>query len=138
MKIETIHFNRKREEDKPFIVLAHSWWMQHRWIDLPDVLFSDYGFCTFIDGNPVFISFLYPFLGSETCGWGYQIMSPESTTEQREAGMENAATVVSEFAKNIGYKILMAYPGNKAILKRLQSQGFKSGDEIVIQTFKEL
>jgi len=134
----TVQFNRTRAEDAPFMGLAHAWWQEHRWIQIPEVLFSDYGFCSFVGHKPVFISFLYPVIGSKTCMWGYQVTNPDSSSDERSLAFEDAATAVCDFARELGYKVLMAYPGNKAILERLKKIDFKPGDTRVIQALKEL
>ncbi len=136
--IKTVSFNRTKEEDKIFVELRDSWWAAHRWVVIPEAFFTDFGFCTFIDNKPIVISFLYPFLGSKSCCWGYQITNPDSSDEERGIAINDQATSVSEFAKKLGFELMLAYPDNKAIRKRLIASGFVLGNQVATQVIKEL
>lgn len=99
---------------------------------------TDYGFCGFVDEKPVFISYLYPVTGSDSAMQGYQVCAPNSNMEERGLAINAVTTRMAEVSKKLGYKVLVAYPGNKAILKRLIDAGFVINDQKVIQVIKEL
>lgn len=134
--MKVVQFNRK---ETAFVDLLDVWWFRHSKVTLNRDLLSDYGFLYFDDNQrPVFAAFFYPLVGSNLCMWGFQIANPESSFDERTVAIEGLATAMCDFAKKLGYKTMAAYPGNKAIVKRLKDIGFVMGDEIVTQAYKEL
>jgi hypothetical protein len=134
-------FNKTHESNYYILDLINSWWKKHSGLETlesPTVLFSEYGFLAFVENKPVLASFFYPLLGSDLCLWGYQVANPDSSFDERTIAIEETATAMSDFAKKLGYKIMIAYPGNKAIVKRLESVGFFLGDHTATQAFKRL
>ena len=83
-------------------------------------------------------SFFYPVMGSEVCHWGYQVSNPDTTFDERTAAILEISVAVDKFAKELGFKMIVSYPGNKDIVKRMGALGYKMADEIVTQAFKEL
>lgn len=137
-KVEVVLFSRKNQDHDVFWGLFKSWWITHRGLYPSELMVTDYGFCAFVNQKPVFISYLYPVLGAKSAMQGYQVCAPESGPEERGLAIEAATTKMAAYAKALGYKVLVAYPGNKAILKRLLTAGFVVNDHRVTQVIKEL
>jgi hypothetical protein len=132
------YFNRKNPGDLVYWELFKAWWNIKRGISPSELMVTDHGFCAFVDEKPVCISYLYLVLGSESAMQGYQVCSPKSTMAERGLAIPAMTTQMAEFSKKVGYKVLVAYPGNKAILKRLLDAGFVVNDKKVTQVIKEL
>lgn len=138
LKVRVVAFTRKDPDHAVFWGLFKSWWLLKRNAYPSELLVTDHGFCGFVNDKPVFISYLYLVHGSESAMQGYQICSPKSTMAERGSAINATTTRMAEFAKSLGYKVLVAYPGNKAILKRLVDAGFVINDQKVAQVIKEL
>jgi len=124
--------------DTIFSEIFRTWWLVHRGAYPSEIMVTDYGFCGFMDDKPVFISYLYPVMGSKSAMQGYQVCNPMSSMEERGPVIDAVTTKMCEFSKNLGYEVLVAYPGNRAILKRLKDSGFVVNDSKVVQVIKEL
>lgn len=118
--------------------LIDYWWAERRGVKIPRVVFSEFGFFAFLESKPIMASFFYPVMGSEVCHWGYQVSNPDTTFDERTAAILEISVAVDKFAKELGFKMIVSYPGNKDIVKRMGALGYKMADEIVTQAFKEL
>ena len=136
MKI--VQFNKNEESSEVLMGFVDYWWAARCGVKIPRVVFSDFGFFAFLESKPVMASFFYPVMGAEICHWGYQVTNPDTTFEERTAAILETSVAVDKFAKELGYKMIVSYPGNKDIVKRMDGLGYKMADEIVTQAFKEL
>lgn len=132
-----LRFNRHDKVSRSILELCDEWWLK-RLGYIPGKMMSDYGFIAMNEERPIMISFFYPMLGCELCLWGFQVSNPDSTSAERGEALSVSATAVSDFARALGYKILVGYPGHKAIVNRLEDLSFEMGDRDVTQVFKEL
>lgn len=133
-----IQFNKNNQSSNVLMELIDYWWAERRGVKIPRVVFSEFGFFAFLESKPIMASFFYPVMGSEVCHWGYQVSNPDTTFDERTAAILEISVAVDKFAKELGFKMIVSYPGNKDIVKRMGALGYKMADEIVTQAFKEL
>ncbi len=133
-----IQFNKNDQSSNVLMELIDYWWAERRGVKIPRVVFSEFGFFAFLESKPIMASFFYPVMGSEVCHWGYQVSNPDTTFDERTAAILEISVAVDKFAKELGFKMIVSYPGNKDIVKRMGALGYKMADEIVTQAFKEL
>ena len=133
-----IQFNKNYQSSNVLMELIDYWWAERRGVKIPRVVFSAFGFFAFLESKPIRASFFYPVMGSEVCHWGYQVSNPDTTFDERTAAILEISVAVDKFAKELGFKMIVSYPGNKDIVKRMGALGYKMADEIVTQAFKEL
>lgn len=136
--MSVIQFDRRTPSGQEILNILDEWWLGHSNVVMKRQLLSDFGFFAFVGDKPVLGSFFYPLLGTDLCLWGFQVTNPDSSYDERTQAIDKVATAMSAFGKQLGYKIMIAYPGNKAIVKRLMNVGFTMGDEVVTQAIKEL
>jgi hypothetical protein len=136
--VNIIQFNKNDQSSNVLMELIDYWWAERRGVKIPRVVFSEFGFFAFLESKPIMASFFYPVMGSEVCHWGYQVSNPDTTFDERTAAILEISVAVDKFAKELGFKMIVSYPGNKDIVKRMGALGYKMADEIVTQAFKEL
>lgn len=124
-----ISFNRQLEGDVVFVELFHGWWGLHNNHSISDDFLSDFGFVAFCYNRPILISFLYPIIGCKTALWGFQVVSPDSNKQERKKAFSEMSTFVCRFANDLGYSLLMAYPGPDVLRNRLIKCGFSQGEK---------
>lgn len=123
--MKVVRYNRKSDDGKNYLLIANSWWKARGGNDFPAAFVSDYGFMVFDENDMAQLSvFFYPTIGLDSCMWGLHVANPSSTKEIRKEAMKFLTEAVSSLAKDMGYKILIGYPGKESFKDRLVENGF--------------
>lgn len=136
-RFSAVKFDLEIPEHEVFWDLFKTWWLVARGAYPSRLMVTNHGFCGFVNDEPVFICFLYMIVGSKSAMQGYQVCHPRSSSQDRGMAIDGVTTEMEKFLKLMGYKVLVAYPGNRAILKRLKHAGFVQNDREVVQVIKE-
>lgn len=119
-----LSFDRREETHQGPVNLCKYWWKLKCGHDMPEVMMSDYGFMAFDKDLPVCSVFFYPVMGTQACIWALHVSNPDSTREQRGDAIKELCDYVGDYAKSLGYKILLGYPKMESIKDRMVDNGF--------------
>jgi hypothetical protein len=117
------------ELDSHYIAYAKAWWRGRTGTQIPLDCLSEYGFVCVDDLDPVAVMFFFPVMGSKIAMVGYPIANPNS--DKRREALIMIVAEIEKYAKKMGYKWLVSYPGNEAAQSLFRSFEYVPGDSCI-------
>lgn len=107
------------------------WWQAHYWPILSRESLPKTGFVSLVDRKPIIAGFLYSM--DADIGWLAWIVSdPESSNDERTAGMKALMDAIKKAAKEKGMKSIFTPSNYPSLIQRLVDNGFYRMDEGVV------
>lgn len=116
----------------PFVAEDHyaaisGWWMREDWHVIPLDHLPKIGLVAVVEGTPSAAGWIYQ-TDSAFCLFEFMIANPEVRGDLRAKALTALFEEVKKRAKELGFKTVFMSVSNDSLIKRLEAQGFQTGD----------
>lgn len=118
--------------------MINGWLNGHKLPSLPKTILPKSTFVCYNDKDTPVYSMCFYNTDSDLCWIGFQVSNPEVSKEKTKGGFDLLFKSAEEYARHLGYKLMLTTSSTPSVIGALSNNGFVEGDTGVNQYLKEL